>query len=90
MPFELRVQVRGTPGGAPEFADDQTVQGTQAPTTESPSASTSQSAGPQNEASDDVDTGLSTPVKAGMAGALGLVAIVCAGLALLLLRRSTR
>ncbi len=94
LPYELRVQVRGTPGGAPEFADDQTVQGTQAPTTESPSASTSQSAGPQNEAqneaSDDVDPGLSTPVKASMAGALVLVAVVCAGLALLLLRRSTR
>jgi hypothetical protein len=92
LPYELRIQVRGTPSGNPEFDGDQAVLGTEAPTSSSsssPSPSPSLTPTPSADAS-NADSGLSTPVKTGLAGALVVVAAVCAGTALLVLRRSTR
>ncbi len=96
LPFELQVQVQGTPSGEPAFDGDQSVLGTEAPATEAPTSDPSVSTDSGSQGTEDEtegaaasdEDGLSTPVEAGLAGALVVVAALCAGTALLLLRRS--
>ncbi|MEJ7833017.1 MAG: VWA domain-containing protein [Nocardioides sp.] len=87
MPYELQVEVQGSAGGSPTYADGEEVQGL-APT--EPTEPTEQPGDEPTDVEATADEGLSTPVKVAAVSGLGGLALACLIGALLLVRRPRR